>query len=212
MRRIFASPLFIALAAGVAAAVVAGYVAWIQVAGRTTEDGRVVSFTPQVALGGDFSLTDHDGRPVTLSSFDGKNLLVYFGYTYCPDFCATDTAVMAAVMDEVAEQAPEIGAALQPLFITIDPDRDTAAVLKEYAGAFHPRIVGLTGTETQIADAAESYRVYYAKQAPREDPDDYLVDHSTFTYLTGGDGAVTTVFPNNTPPEAIAKAIIETLD
>jgi protein SCO1/2 len=109
-------------------------------------------------VGGPFSLTDHTGRKVTDKDFLGKYMLVFFGYTYCPDLCPTELQVMSAALDKLGAKADDI----QPIFITFDPQRDTPEVLKLYISNFHPRLVGLTGTPEEIA-AAKAYRVYYSK-------------------------------------------------
>lgn len=137
-----------------------------------------------LTVGGPFSLIDGDGKPVTDQTWHGKYLLVYFGYTYCPDVCPTTLTNVAAALDKLGPKAAEI----QPLFITVDPHRDTPAVVKQYAAAFSPRIVGLTGSPEQIAAAAKAYRVYYAKHVTGPGPDDYSMDHSSVLYLMGPDG------------------------
>ncbi len=145
---------------------------------------------------GPFALTDHNGKQVTDEDYRGKLMLIAFGYTYCPDVCPTGLAAMAAAMDSLGEQADWV----QPIFITIDPERDTADVLKEYVDAFHPKLIGLTGTPRQIADAAKGYRVYYNKTYPPKDEeqnesdDDYMMGHTTSIYLVGTDGKGLAVF------------------
>jgi protein SCO1/2 len=137
-----------------------------------------------LTVGGPFSLIDGDGKPVTDQTWRGKYMLVYFGYTYCPDVCPTTLTNVAAALDKLGPKADQI----QPLFITVDPKRDTAAVVKQYAAAFSPRLIGLTGTPEQIAAAAKEYRVYYAEHRTGPGPDDYSMDHSSVLYLMGPDG------------------------
>jgi protein SCO1/2 len=137
-----------------------------------------------LTVGGPFSLIDGDGKPVTDQTWRGKYMLVYFGYTYCPDVCPTTLTSVAAALDKLGPKADQI----QPLFITVDPKRDTAAVVKQYAAAFSPRLIGLTGTPEQIAAAAKEYRVYYAEHRTGPGPDDYSMDHSSVLYLMGPDG------------------------
>lgn len=154
------------------------------------------------ALGGPFRLTDHTGRTVTEQDFAGRWLLVYFGYTYCPDVCPTELGIMAAALDILG---PE-GERATPVFVTIDPERDTPEVLADYVARFHPRMVGLTGSADQVAEAARRYRVYYARARSSEHTD-YLMDHSSFVYLVGPDGKVRTLFRPGTEPEAIAATV-----
>jgi len=135
-------------------------------------------------IGGPFALVDGDGHTVTDGDFRGKYLLVYFGYTYCPDVCPTTLNAVAGALDRLGKKAER----LQPLFITVDPRRDTPAVIKQYTAAFTPRLLGLTGTATQIAAVAKEYRVYYAEHRTGPGPDDYSVDHSSILYLMGPDG------------------------
>jgi cytochrome oxidase Cu insertion factor (SCO1/SenC/PrrC family) len=155
-----------------------------------------------VALGGPFTLVDHTGREVTERDFAGRAVLLYFGYTYCPDVCPTELGTIAAALDAMGPAGDRV----TPVFITIDPERDTQAALADYVSRFHPRMVGLTGTTAQIAQAARAYRVYYAKVRPRE-MGDYLMDHSSFIYFLGPDGRVRSLFRPETTPEAIAAAV-----
>jgi protein SCO1/2 len=155
-----------------------------------------------VMLGGPFSLVDHTGRAVTERDFAGRALLVYFGFTYCPDVCPTELGTIAAAIDAMGPA----GERVTPVLVTIDPERDTPAALADYVARFHPRMVGLTGSAEQIAQAARAYRVYYAKVRPR-DSSDYLMDHSSFIYFVGPDGRVRSLFRPETSPEAIAAAV-----
>jgi protein SCO1/2 len=155
-----------------------------------------------VSLGGPFSLVDHTGRAVTERDFAGRALLVYFGFTYCPDVCPTELGTIAAAIDAMGPA----GERVTPVLVTIDPERDTPAALADYVARFHPRMVGLTGSAEQIAQAARAYRVYYAKVRPR-DSSDYLMDHSSFIYFVGPDGRVRSLFRPETSPEAIAAAV-----
>jgi protein SCO1/2 len=137
-----------------------------------------------LTVGGPFSLIDGDGRPVTDQTWHGKYMLVYFGYTYCPDVCPTTLTNLSDALDKLGAKADR----LQPLFVTVDPKRDTPPVVKQYAAAFGPRIIGLTGSAEQIAAAAKAYRVYYAEHRTGPGPDDYSMDHSSVLYLMGPDG------------------------
>ena len=151
-------------------------------------------------IGGPFALTDHTGKPRTDADFRGKLMLVYFGFTYCPDVCPTDLLAMGLAVDQLATA----GDALQPLFITLDPERDTVEHLADYVPYFHPRFIGLTGDADAIKHAAHAYRVYFAK-APTKD--DYTVEHSAFIYLMGRDGRYLGFFPPGTSAERMAQTI-----
>lgn len=151
-------------------------------------------------VGGPFTLTDQHGRRVSDAEFRGRFMLVYFGYSFCPDICPTDLAAIAAAIDRLGPA----GAEVQPIFITIDPERDTVQRLAEYAPLFHPRLVALTGTPDEIQRAAQHYRVYYEKAG--EGPD-YLMNHSGIIYLMDRDGRFLTHFPQGTPPEEMAEKI-----
>jgi len=155
-----------------------------------------------VAVGGPFTLVDHTGRTVTERDFAGRSMLVYFGFTYCPDVCPTELGTIAAAIDAMGPA----GERVTPVFVTIDPERDTPAAMADYVSRFHPRMVGLTGSAEQIAQAARAYRVYFAKVRPR-DASDYLMDQSSFIYFVGPDGRVRSLFRPETAPEAIAAAV-----
>lgn len=139
------------------------------------------------ALGGPFTLVDQDGRTVTEKDFAGRYMLVYFGYTYCPDICPLDVQDLAKGLKLFEAKDPARAAKVVPIFITVDPERDTPAVLKEFVAAFHPRLVGLGGTPAQVDAAKKAWRVYAKKAAATNGPD-YLVDHTALTYLMGPDG------------------------
>jgi cytochrome oxidase Cu insertion factor (SCO1/SenC/PrrC family) len=146
---------------------------------------------PSKAIGGPFRLTTGDGQTVTDQSFRGKWLLVYFGYTHCPDICPTTLAEISQVLDRLGPLA----AAIQPLYITIDPERDTSEMMNAYVKELDSRIIGLTGTPAEIAGVARAYRVYYAKKkATGQDKSAYQMDHSTFVYVMGPDGNYVTLF------------------
>ncbi|MEA2789269.1 MAG: hypothetical protein QOG73_1675 [Acetobacteraceae bacterium] len=137
-----------------------------------------------IGIGGPFTLEDGNSKPVTDKDFHGKYMLVYFGYTFCPDVCPTTLNSVADAMDKLGPAASRV----QPLFITVDPARDTPAVVKQYAAAFGSNIVGLTGTAEQIANVAKGYRVYYAEHRTGPGPNDYSMDHSSVLYLMDPNG------------------------
>ena len=158
-------------------------------------------------VGGPFQLVDHSGQTVTEESFDDRYLLVYFGYAYCPDICPTELLIMGQAVDELGDLSNEV----QPLFITVDPARDTVAALAEYVPAFHPRLVGLTGSDEQIHDAAKAYRVYYRLNEPDENGA-YLVDHTSYIYFMDPDGDYLTHFVFGQGPEKMAEVMRKHLD
>jgi cytochrome oxidase Cu insertion factor (SCO1/SenC/PrrC family) len=155
-------------------------------------------------VGGPFTLVDQNGRTRTEKDFAGSYMLVYFGYTFCPDVCPTALQVMSQAMDRLD---PPVAAKIVPVFVTVDPARDTASQLKGYVGNFHPRLVGLTGTEEQVAAAAKAYRVYYAKSKETAASSDYLMDHSSVVFLMGPNGRYLTHFTHNAPSDRMAEAL-----
>ncbi len=167
---------------------------------------------------GAFSLVDHTGRAVTDQDFLGRFLLVFFGYTHCPDICPTDLLVMSQALDMLGAA----GERVQPIFITIDPERDTPRVMAEFIGHFHPRLVGLTGAPEQVAAAAKVYRVRYRKFYPleldedgahgHEDGGQYLMDHTAATYLIGTDGGGLSLYPHGMTAADIAADIEQLID
>jgi protein SCO1/2 len=157
----------------------------------------------EALVGGPFTLTDHNGKRVSDADFRGRYLLVAFGYTYCPDLCPAELQVMSAALDRLGPA----GDTITPIFVTIDPARDTVEVLKQYMGNFHPRFVGLTGSEEEIAAVAKAYRVYYAKSKDASAGDDYLMDHSTIIYLMGPDGKFVKHFTYGSDADALAEAL-----
>ena len=153
-----------------------------------------------LAIGGPFHLEDSRGHPVTDESFAGKFMLVYFGYTYCPDVCPTTLNNVAVALDKLGPAANR----LAPLFITVDPARDTPAVIGQYTAAFSPRIEGLTGTAEQIKAVADEYRVYYAKHQTGDGPGDYTMDHSSILYVMRPNGHFAGLLRADESPDAMA--------
>lgn len=161
-------------------------------------DSSTVFHAP--AIGGPLTLATTDGSTVTDETYRGKILLVYFGYTTCPDACPTTLNNIAGALAELGPLVDHI----QPLFITIDPQRDTREVLANYVKAFDPRIVGLTGTADQIAAAAKAYRVYYAPYKTRDAPDGYLMDHTSVVYVMSEEHRFVASFSQDTPASQMA--------
>ena len=150
-------------------------------------------------VGGDFTLTDHTGARRTAADYRGGFLLIYFGYTYCPDVCPTDLQAMA----EAVEQLGDDGERVELLFITIDPARDTVTHLGDYVPLFHPRLIGLTGTPEEVTRVATAYKAWF-RQVDEHDGSEYLFEHSAYVYLFGPDGAYLGFFPPGTSAERIA--------
>lgn len=157
-------------------------------------------------IGGPFELVDQSGRTVREQDFRGRLMLVYFGYTYCPDVCPTELQTMSVALDRLGPKAE----AVQPVFITVDPERDDVQQMADYVSHFHPSLVGLTGSPEQVAAAAKAYRVYYAK-VQDEASSEYLMDHTSFVYLMDREGSYVTHFGPQTPPEEMAARIEEHL-
>lgn len=210
-------PLIGAMLAALAAIGLAALVAWSQLSGggsgaRSGAPGKGEAVVaPGIDMGGPFELTDHTGRTVTEADFEGRFMLVYFGYSSCPDVCPTELSSMAAALDIVAETNAAAAKKVTPVFVTIDPARDTPEVLRDYAPAFHPRLIGLTGSPEAIDQAAKEYRVYYGKGQTIDDGF-YLMNHSGYVYFMGPDGNFVTMFHGGTDPQVIAGAILRYID
>lgn len=177
--------------------------AWLNLrVAETPENAAVGGMVVNVSIGGPFELTDHTGARVSDDAFRGNYALIYFGYTFCPDVCPTELGEIAVALDELGDD----GKRVTPVMITIDPARDTPEVLAEYVPLFHDRLVGLTGTEAEIKDVAEKYRVFFRRF---DDPNFtyYLMDHTSFVYLVDPKGAVASMFRYGTPPADMADAI-----
>jgi protein SCO1/2 len=160
--------------------------------------GRVVT-TGQADVGGPFQLTDQHGRHVTDKDFRGRYMLIYFGYSFCPDVCPTTLAVMAQALDKLGERSRRI----VPIFITIDPERDTSKVLDDYMKAFGPQFIGLTGNAAEIKDVEKKFRVYAAKKPLPGG--NYGMDHSSVIYLMGPDGKMISFYDEAVSPDDLAK-------
>ena len=158
-------------------------------------------------VGGPFTMVNHRGETVTEKSFLGKPMLLFFGFTFCPDVCPTELQVMAAALDELGDKGKDI----QPIFVSIDPERDKPEVMAAYVSNFSDRFIGLTGSAEQVAAIAGAYRIFYARQENKERPTDYLMDHSSIVYLMGPDGKFLKHFTYTTDAKALAQGIAEAL-
>jgi protein SCO1/2 len=159
-----------------------------------------LSWAAPVTIGGPFMLTAPDGTTVTDQTYRGKWLLVYFGYTLCPNTCPTTLLEIAAALEKLGADAAKV----QPIFITVDPERDTVDVLAKYTQSFGPRIVGLTGTPEQIAAVAQEYGAYYVAHKSGDGANDYTMDHSTYLYVMDPRGQFVQALDADTPADRIA--------
>jgi protein SCO1/2 len=154
-------------------------------------------------VGGPFSLINQDGQRISERNFAGKFRIMYFGYTFCPDACPTDMQHLMAGFRQFDQEHPDAAAKLQPIFVTIDPARDTPAQLKTWVAAFHPRLIGLTGSESEIAIVAKRFAAVYQKQRPGPNGQ-YLVDHSRVAMLFGPNGEPVMILSQDGSAEKIA--------
>lgn len=159
------------------AVLVTGIAVWVAT-GQFMSSGKVTASIGKAAVGGSFSLTNHLGERVTEKTFAGKYMLVYFGYTFCPDVCPTELQIITEALEMLGDEAEKV----TPIFITIDPERDGVAEIKAYVAVFNKRLVGLTGTAQEIKAAAKAYKVYF-NSSNSEDKENYLMDHSSITFL-----------------------------
>lgn len=155
------------------------------------------------AIGGPFTLVDKVGRTVRWDDFRGRYAIVYFGYTFCPDACPMDVQIAMQGLARFEKANPALGAQVQPIFITIDPARDTPAKVGEFAAAFHPRLIGLTGSVDQVNHAAKAFSAYHARGKDTGDGS-YLMDHSRIAYLMGRNGEPITMLPADKGADAVA--------
>lgn len=189
---------------------------WLSRGAEKTESESI----GEAAIGGDFTLTDQNGNAVRDADFRGRYMLVFFGFTHCPDICPTTLGTFTNVLEKLGDRKKEFA----PILITVDPARDTPERLKSYLASFDPLITGLTGTDEQIQATAKAYKAYYSKVDPAAasehsehaghaahaghgDAENYMVNHSSFVYLMGKDGAYITHFAYDAPEETILKTL-----
>lgn len=167
-----------------------------------TQKSRVVT-SGKALIGGPFELIGEDGETFTDKDFRGRFMLVFFGFTRCPDICPAELQVMSAALDDLGSDADKV----VPIFITLDPERDTPEAVTSYVQNFGPNFVGLTGSPEAIQKAAKAYRVSYQKFQDESMGDNYSIDHSTLVYLMGPNGQYVAHIPYGTPPEKMAETL-----
>ena len=168
--------------------------------GKTASTGRAL-------VGGPFQLVNQLGETVTEATYKGRYTLVYFGYTFCPDVCPEGLQTIGSALDIFEEKGGKLDR-IVPIFVTVDPERDTPEIMKEYVSNFHPSLQGLSGTVAQMSDAAKAYRIYWAKVKDPDSSAEYLMDHTSLTYLMGPDGEYLSHFSHNISVEKMAERLI----
>lgn len=187
----------------------AGLLTIVAACNPTADGGASANMEPPLAgakIGGPFTLTNQDGGKTSESQFKGQYRIIYFGYSYCPDVCPVDLANIMLGLKQAEKENPALVSKVQPIFISVDSKRDTPAVLKQYVAAFHPRLIGLTGTPEEIADVAEKYLIIYDIRND-DGASEYLVDHSRQAYLFGPDGEPLALLPYDGTPQDVAAEI-----
>lgn len=171
----------------------------------TSSSGPKVETSGKALIGGPFTLVDQHGKTVTDRDFRGRYMLVFFGFTHCPDICPAELQVISASLDDLGSKAEEV----VPIFVTLDPERDTPEVMADYVKNFGSRFVGLTGSPEEIAEAAKAYRVAFSKfdNKGADSNDNYSIDHSAFVYLMGPDGEYITHFNYGTPAAKMTESL-----
>jgi protein SCO1 len=185
-----------------AIALLMGLLTWMLLGWQPVDETQVSPMQAAVPEGGDFTLQGPQG-PVSLDDFRGKVVLLYFGYTWCPDICPTNLSLFSRVLNELE---PEELAQVQPIFISVDPKRDTLARLKEYTEYFHEHLIGITGSDAEVAKVAALYGVAYRAVNPETDTN-YAVDHSADTYIVDQQGQLVEKLPHGSTSETLLKAI-----
>jgi protein SCO1/2 len=173
----------------------------------TPQGGQPVQSSGAALIGGPFSLVGGDGKPVTDRDFRGRYMLIFFGFTHCPDICPAELQVVAQALEQLGDKAKKV----VPIFITLDPERDTPEAMANYVKSFGPNFVGLTGSLEAIAAAAKAYRVTYSKVENKESPGDYSVDHSALVYLMDPEGRYVTHFSYGLSADQMAEKLGKSL-
>ena len=171
------------------------------------QGGQPVQSSGAALIGGPFSLVGADGKPVTDRDFRGRYMLIFFGFTHCPDICPAELQVIAQALEQLGDKAKKV----VPIFITLDPERDTPEAMANYVKSFGPNFVGLTGSPEAIAAAAKAYRVAYSKVENKESPRDYSVDHSALVYLMDPEGRYVTHFSYGLSADQMAEKLEKSL-
>lgn len=190
---------------GIGLVVIAAMGVWFHFNPSRYEPVQIVRSSGEALIGGPFQLVNHHGALVIDSDFRGRLMLVYFGFTFCPDVCPLDMARLSAALDILEGRGADMSL-IRALFVTIDPARDSPRILNKFVSAFHPRLMGLTGSHAQIATIAAAYKVYYAK-VPGEEGADYLMNHSNNIYVMGPDGKFISFFSSLDSPEVMANEL-----
>jgi protein SCO1 len=173
----------------------------------TPQGGQPVQSSGAALIGGPFSLVGGDGKPVTDRDFRGRYMLIFFGFTHCPDICPAELQVVAQALEQLGDKAKKV----VPIFITLDPERDTPEAMANYVKSFGPNFVGLTGSPEAIAAAAKAYRVAYSKVENKESAGDYSVDHSALVYLMDPEGRYVTHFSYGLSADQMAEMLGKSL-
>ena len=171
------------------------------------QGGQPVQSSGAALIGGPFSLVGADGKPVTDRDFRGRYMLIFFGFTHCPDICPAELQVIAQALEQLGDKAKTV----VPIFITLDPERDTPEAMANYVKSFGPNFVGLTGSSEAIAAAAKAYRVVYAHIENKDSPGDYSVDHSALVYLMDPEGRYVTHFSYGLSADQMAEKLEKSL-
>jgi protein SCO1/2 len=173
----------------------------------TPQGGQPVQSSGAALIGGPFSLVGADGKPVTDRDFRGRYMLIFFGFTHCPDICPAELQVIAQALEQLGDKAKKV----VPIFITLDPERDTPQAMANYVKSFGPNFVGLTGSPEAIAAAAKAYRVAYSKVENKDSAGDYSVDHSALVYLMDPEGRYVTHFSYGLSADQMAEKLGKSL-
>ncbi|HWV83149.1 MAG TPA: SCO family protein [Hyphomicrobiaceae bacterium] len=188
-----------------AAAIVGVALALVILPGPREQLTRALPSTGKALVGGPFTLVDHTGKTVTDKDFRGRYMLVYFGFTNCPDICPSGLQVISAALDKAGAKAEQV----TPLFVTVDPERDTPEQLASYVSSFHPRLIGLTGSPEQIAAALKAYRVYAKKVEDPKSTAGFTYDHTSIIYLMDRNGDYLANFTHATSADRIAERLAQ---